>query len=142
MSGDTKDLGFIIYWCCDEHRVPLKVTKIGGAGDGWHVFGGGYEILTLIPILNGAIYYKGNDFDFEDILALVDVITQETGITYTDVFMKADSYPSGICRLPPYFEPIFRSKREEARFYRQKWLQAKKELDRQSERELKVIWRG
>lgn len=133
---------FTLYWACDEHRVPLKVFQLDGAGESWHVYGGGgYCILNLVPDDNGGIWYIGSDFGLEDIQALVDVIAEVTSVTFTGVFIKHDPYPSNICRLPPYFEPRFRSKLEEVSFYRKKWQQAKKELEQQSERELKVIWR-
>ncbi|MDO3627538.1 hypothetical protein [Mucilaginibacter sp. BT774] len=141
MNSGAEDRGFMLYWVCGEHRVPLWVTQIGGAGDSWHVYGAGYNILNLIPDCNGGIYYFGNDFDLEDIQALVGVITEITSITYTEVYIKHDPYPGNICRLPPYFEPKFRSKLQEVSYYRTKLRQAKVELDLQSERELKVIWR-
>lgn len=142
MSGEVDDRKFTLYWACGEHRVPVVVCQIGGAGDSWHVYGGGgYNFLNLYPDGNGGIYYRGNDFNVEDIRALVDVIAEVTSITYTEVFIQHDDYPSNICRLPPYFEPKFRNKLEEVNYYRKKYRQAKRELAEQSERELKVIWR-
>ena len=141
MKGEVGDRRFTFFWVCGEHRVPLEVSQIGGAGDSWHVYGGGYNFLNLYPDSNGGIYYIGNDFSIEDILALVDVIAEVTSITYTEVFIKHDDYPSNICRLPPYFEPKFRDKLQEVNYYRKKYQEAKREQTQQSEREFKVIGR-
>jgi hypothetical protein len=137
-SGPERN-SFTIYWASGEHRVPLEVCQIGGAGNSWHVYGAGYNILNLYPDHNGAIYYSGNDFSLEDIRTLVDVITEVTSITYAEVYIKHDHHPSNIGRLPPYFEPIFRSKQQEVSYYSKKLRQAKMELQWQSERKLKVI---
>lgn len=141
MNGEVDTMSFTLYWECGEHRVPLEVSQIGGAGDSWHVYGGGYNVLNLYPDSSGGIYYIGNDFDLEDIRALVDVIAEVTSIIYTEVFIKPDPNPSNICRLPPYFEPKFRNKLQEVNYYRKKYQQAKHELAERSERELQVIWR-
>ena len=132
---------FMITWACDEHRVPLEVCQIGGAGDSWHVNGCGYCLLDLIPDDKGNICYHGNDWLAEDIRAVVELIEEFSGWQYKDVLFYRDQYPTDICRFPPYFEPIFRNKQQEVSYYRKKWQQAKKELELQSERELKIAWR-
>ena len=132
---------FTIIWACEEHRVPLEICQIGGAGDNWHVQGAGYCILDLYPDDKGNICYHGNDWLAEDIWAVVDLIEKLAGESFKDVLICNDQYPTNICRFPPYFEPVFRDKMEEINFYRKKWQLAKRELGWQSERELKVIWR-
>jgi hypothetical protein len=141
MNTGAHGYKFTLNWVCGEHRVPLEVFQIGGAGDSWHVYGAGYNILNLYPDNKGGIYYSGNDFSLEDIQAIVEGIAAFTSITYTEVYIRHDPNPSNICRLPPYFEPIFRNKLQEVNYYRKKLYQAKTELAMQSEPELKVAWR-
>lgn len=138
MGSGIENQGFTICWCCGEHRVPLKVTQIGGAGDSWHVNGSGYCILTLQPDDKGNICYHGNDWLAEDIRAIVELIEEFSERKYNDVLFYPDRYPASVIRFPPYFEPIFRSKQQEISYYRQKWQQAKKDLDLPSERQLQV----
>jgi len=133
---------FMITWTCGEHRVPLDVCQIGGAGDSWHVYGGGFCILDLIPDGKGNLRCHGNDWLAEDVRAVVEQVEEFSGEKFGDVLFYPDKYPTNIGRFPPYFEPMFRNKLQEVSYYRKKWLQAKTELDPHSERELKVIWRG
>lgn len=132
---------FMITWVCGEHRVPLEVCQIGGAGDSWHVKGFGYCILDLIPDDKGNLCYHGNDWLAEDVRAVVELIEKFSGTRYNDVLFYPDEYPTKIARFPPYFEPVFRNKQQQVRYYHQKWQQAKKELEWQSERKLEVIGR-
>lgn len=145
MSGYGSGLAsnsFTINWVCGgEHRVPLEVCQIGGAGDSWHVYGGGYCILDLHPDDKGNMCYHGNDWAPEDVRAIVELIEEFSGHKYNDVLFYPDKYPTSVMRFPPYFEPVFRSKQQEISYYHQKWQQAKKDLELQSERELKVVLR-
>jgi len=133
VGGIIGDQEFTFYWVCGEHRVPLEVRQIGGAGDSWHVYGGGYCILDLYHDDKGNIYCIGNDWLAEDIWAVVELITEFTGVSYNDVLFYREKYPTSVGRFPPYFKPVFRDKRHKISYYRTKWKEAQKDLDWQKE---------
>jgi len=123
----------MLYWVCGEHRVPLEVVQVGGAGDNWHVYGGGYCIMDLYHDHKGNIYYQGNDWLVDDVWAVVDAIMEFTGACYNDVLFYRDEYPTSVGRFPPYFTPVFRDKRHKVNYYKSKWKEAQKELGWQKE---------
>ncbi len=115
---------YTIYWVCEDNRVPLELGQIFGAGDTWHLYGGGYNIINIYP-RHGEYYYHDLDYGVDDVQALVDIITGITGEGFKQVIYYQLGERGPVARYPPSFEPVFRDKQAEASYYRYKAKQAR-----------------